>query len=146
MILSMIKGEKLAISLVLLLVLILNISVPVVYAIERKWEKIEISPQCSFFCNLSPSMAKNSEKVSCPHHLREIKKKRLTDHFQCKIVSANCHDAPSPHASSAVDPYLLSKYPLNQDITVSFLDFGCPTIFLQIVVLSFERPPSKLHS
>ncbi len=141
------KSEKLVISFIIAVVLILNILVPVVYAIERAEEKIEILPQCSFFCNLSPSMAKDSEKVSCPHHLREIKKKRLTDHFQCKIVPASCHNNASlANASSASDPYLLSKYPLNQNITVSFLNFECPTISLQLVVLSFERPPSKLHS
>ncbi|MBI5043970.1 MAG: hypothetical protein HZC10_09150 [Nitrospirae bacterium] len=141
------KSEKLVISFVLLLVFILNISVPVVYAIERAKEKTEPLPYCSLFCNLSPSMAKNNEKVSCPHHLREIKKNRLTDHFQCRIGTADCHDNTSKaQASSFGDPYLLSKYPLNQNISVSFLDFNYLTISSQTVILFLERPPSKLHS
>ncbi|MEK6678760.1 MAG: hypothetical protein AABY39_05025 [Nitrospirota bacterium] len=141
------KGEKLVISFVLLLVLILNFSVPVVYAIEKAEEKIEPAPYCNFFCNLSPSMAKESEKVLCPHHLREIKKKNLTDHFQCRIGPADCHDNTSKtQASSSGDPYLLSKYPLNQDITVSLLNFNYSTILSQTVISFLERPPSRLHS
>ena len=144
------KGEKLVISFVLLLVLILNFSVPVVYAIEKAEEKIEPAPYCNFFCNLSPSMAnlvKDSEKVTCPHHLREIKKKRIADHFQCKIVPASCHDnAPIANTSSAGDPYLLSKHPINQVLTASFIDFCNSTISSQTVISFLERPPSKLYS
>ena len=141
------KGEKFVISFILLLVLILNFSVPVVYAIEKAEEKIEPAPYCNFFCNLNPSMAKESEKVLCPHHLREIKKKNLTDHFQCRIGPADCHDNTSKtQASSYGDPYLLSKYPLNQDITVSLLNFNYSTILSQTVISFLERPPSRLHS
>ncbi len=135
--------EKLVISFVLAVALILNISIPVIYAIERAEDKTEPMPYCSFFCNLSPSMAKNSEKASCPHHLMEIKKKRLTDHFQCKISSAKCHDnAPAANTSTAGEPYLLSEHSINSDIAVTFLDFSYSTISSQMFVSFLERPPS----
>ncbi|MEK6656017.1 MAG: hypothetical protein AABY58_01105 [Nitrospirota bacterium] len=141
------KGEKFVISFVLLLVLILNFSVPFVYAIEKAAEKIEPVQYCNLFCNLSPSMAKESEKVLCPHHLREIKKKRLTDHFQCRIGPASCHDnAPIANTSSAGEPCLLSKHPINQVLIVSFLDFYYSTISSQTVISFLEKPPSKRHS
>lgn len=141
------KGKKFVISFVLLLVLILNFSVPVLYAVEKAEEKIEPVPYCNLFCNLSPSMAKDSKNVSCPQHLREIKKKKLADHFQCKIGPASCHDnAPIANTSSVGDPYLLSKCPINQVLTASFIDFCYSTISSQTVISFLERPPSKRHS
>ncbi len=148
MILSMAtKGEKFIISLILSVVLILNISVPVVYAVERTEEKIESLPQCNFSCNLKPSMAKDSGKVLCPHHLKESRKKKLANHFQCKIGPANCQDKASlPNTASAVDPYLLSKYPMNEDNAVSFLALSYPTISSQTIISFLERPPNKHNS
>ena len=136
-------SEKLVISFFLAVVLILNISIPVIYAIERAEDKTEPMPYCSFFCNLSPSMSKDSEKVSCPHHLMEIKKKRLTDHFQCSIGPANCHDnAHVANTSTAGEPCLLSEHSINHDIAVTFLDFSYSTISSQIFASVLERPPS----
>lgn len=144
------KGIKFIISFGFAVVLILNISIPVIYAIERAEKKTALLPYYSFFCNLSPSMvnmAKESEKVLCPHHLREIKKKRIADHFQCKIGPASCHDnAPIANTSSAGDPYLLSKHSMNQALTASFIDFCNSTISSQTVISFLERPPSRLLS
>ena len=47
------KGEKFVISFVLLLVLILNFSVPFVYAIEKAAEKIEPVQYCNLFAILA---------------------------------------------------------------------------------------------
>ncbi len=140
------KIEKVLLSLLVAIVFTLNMSVPVVYAYVNAGMNDGSAAYCNLFCNLIPANDRDSKLPPCPHHAKEEgKKKKLSGLFECKIVPASCHDNAT-NASSSGEPYLLSKHPMNQILTASFLDFCYSTISSQMFASFLERPPSKLRS
>ena len=142
---KIIKPEKIILSFLIAAILILNIASPVAAAIISSNYNGEGLPTCNLFCNLSVMADDTAKKdIPCPLHSKEAKKKKLSDLFQCKIVPMNCHDTPTTQAGTQIDPYLLSKYTFDDNLTIFSLSEEKTIIPSQIYDFSLEKPPTIL--
>ncbi len=142
---KIIKSEKIILSFLITVVLILNIVSPVAAGVIKSNYNSEGLPTCNLFCNLSLMDNKVKKDIPCPHQTKEAKKKRLNELFQCRISQAPCHDTPAAQeAGTQIDPSLLSKQTFDDNLNIVSLYSVKLNIPFQIYDFSLEKPPTIL--